>query len=248
MSSVTVQCLGSGDAFGSGGRYQTCYYVESNSVSFLIDCGATSMTAMKRFGVDPGRIGIVLISHLHGDHFGGLPFLIRETQIMAERTRPLIVAGPKGIEKSVYETLNVFFPGATDQERSFELSFIELSVRRQPVAVGPLRVTSYPVRHREQTIPQALRVEVEDKIVSYSGDSEWTESLLDVSKLADLFICEAYTYEKEKKAHLSYRDIETHYNELTCKRLLLTHMSDEMLAHIQDIDIEGAVDGKRWLL
>ena len=248
MSSVTVQCLGSGDAFGSGGRYQTCYYVESNSVSFLIDCGATSMTAMKRFGVDPGRIGIVLISHLHGDHFGGLPFLIRETQIMAERTRPLIVAGPKGIEKSVYETLNVFFPGATDQERSFELSFIELSVRRQPVAVGPLRVTSYPVRHREQTIPQALRIEVEDKIVSYSGDSEWTESLLDVSKLADLFICEAYTYEKEKKAHLSYRDIETHYNELACKRLLLTHMSDEMLAHIQDIDIEGAVDGKRWLL
>lgn len=247
MSSVTVQCLGSGDAFGSGGRYQTCYYVESNSVRFLIDCGATSMTAMKRFGVDPGRIGIVLISHLHGDHFGGLPFLIRETQIMAERTRPLIVAGPRGIEKSVCGALNVFFPGAADQERSFELSFIELSVC-QPVPVGPLKVTSYPVRHREQTIPQALRVEVEDKIVSYSGDSEWTESLLDVSKHADLFICEAYTYEKKKKAHLGYRDIETHFNALTCKRLLLTHMSDEMLAHIQDIDIEGAVDGKRWLL
>ena len=77
MPSVTVQCLGSGDAFGSGGRYQTCYYVESNSACFLIDCGATSMTAMKRFGVDPGQIGVVLISHLHGDHFGGLPFLIR---------------------------------------------------------------------------------------------------------------------------------------------------------------------------
>lgn len=72
MGEVTVRFLGSGDAFGSGGRFQTCILVETASTRFLIDCGASSLIGMKRFGVDPGSVDAILISHLHGDHFGGL--------------------------------------------------------------------------------------------------------------------------------------------------------------------------------
>lgn len=247
MSRVTVQCLGSGDAFGSGGRFQTCYYIESESACFLIDCGATAMTAMKRFGVDPERIDAVLISHLHGDHFGGLPFLIRETQIMAKRTRPLIVAGPEGIEKSMCDALEVFFPDACDRKPSFELSFVELPARR-PVLLESLTVTSFRVPHREQTNPLALRVDVDNKVIAYSGDTEWTDALIEASKHADLFICEAYTYEREKPAHLSYHCLVTHRNALVCKRILLTHMNEEMLFHLDDVDIEAAEDGSKYML
>lgn len=93
MGSVFLQCLGSGDAFGSGGRFQTCYYVEAKSTRFLIDCGASAPIAMKRFDVDPGKIDIVLVSHLHGDHFAGIPFLIREAQMVSRRSRPLTQKG-----------------------------------------------------------------------------------------------------------------------------------------------------------
>ena len=65
--------LGTGDAFGSGGRFNTCFLVERSEASLLIDCGASSLIAMRRFGVDPNSIAAILISHLHGDHFGGLP-------------------------------------------------------------------------------------------------------------------------------------------------------------------------------
>ena len=90
---VTVTFAGSGDAFGSGGRFQACIHLQQAGVApVLLDCGATSLPALRRCGLDPGGIAAVFVSHLHGDHFGGLPFLILDAQF-AGRTAPLVVAG-----------------------------------------------------------------------------------------------------------------------------------------------------------
>ena len=61
--------VGCGDAFGTGGRFNTCFYVEGDKTAFLIDCGATSMTAIRHHGIDPNTIDTILLTHLHGDHF-----------------------------------------------------------------------------------------------------------------------------------------------------------------------------------
>ena len=88
-SAVTVTFAGSGDAFGSGGRHQACIHLRSPRAGpVLLDCGATSLSALKRLGLDPGEIVAVFVSHLHGDHFGGLPFLILDGQFSG-RTQPL---------------------------------------------------------------------------------------------------------------------------------------------------------------
>src|SRR3972149_2362111 len=116
MSQVEILFLGSGDAFGSGGRFQTCFHVRAEATQFLIDCGASSLIAMKRFGVDPSSLDIILLSHLHGDHFGGLPFLILDAQF-SRRTRPLVIAGPPGVEARVRDAMEVLFPGSTRVER-----------------------------------------------------------------------------------------------------------------------------------
>ena len=76
---MRVRVVGSGDAFGSGGRFQTCIAVTDDSGArprVLLDCGATSLTAMRQQQLDPNEIDTVLVSHLHGDHFGGVPFLV----------------------------------------------------------------------------------------------------------------------------------------------------------------------------
>ena len=73
---IEVQFLGSGDAFGSGGRFQTCVLLSSADGQLLLDCGASSLIAMKRLGIDPSTIEAVVLTHLHGDHFAGIPFLI----------------------------------------------------------------------------------------------------------------------------------------------------------------------------
>ena len=109
---MKVRFLGTGDAFGSGGRFQTCIHLESGASQILLDCGASSLIAMRRFGVDPQAIDAVILSHLHGDHFAGVPFLILDGQFK-RRARPLLVVGPPGVEARVTTTMEALFPGAS---------------------------------------------------------------------------------------------------------------------------------------
>src|SRR5437762_2999841 len=109
-SQVAVRFLGCGDTFGSGGRFQTCFYVQSEEARFLIDCGASSLIAMRRFGVDPLAVETILITHLHGDHFGGLPFFLLDAQLVSRRTEPLVIAGPPGLEARTRAAMEALFP------------------------------------------------------------------------------------------------------------------------------------------
>ena len=240
MSELTLQVLGCGDAFGSGGRLNTCFFVRAARTAFLIDCGASALLAMKRYGVDPQAIDAVLLTHLHGDHFGGLAFLIRETQIVAARTRPLAVVGPRGVEERVRTAMEVFFPGSAVRQ-SFRLDFIEYQ-DRVPLALGPLTVTAWPVVHTAGTEPHGLRVECERRVIAYSGDTEWVPELIELSAGADLFLCEAFTYEP-KKNHTDYPTLWANRHRLTCKRLLMTHLGEDMLRRRAGLEGEFAEDG-----
>ena len=239
---MKVRFLGSGDAFGSGGRFQTCIHLQSNAGGMLLDCGASSLIAMRRFGLEPQTIDTVILSHLHGDHFGGVPFLILDGQFK-RRTRPLIVAGPPGVEARVHEAMEVFFPGSTGIERKFDTRFIELA-DRVPIEVGPARVTGFAVVHASGATAFALRVAAEDRIVTYSGDTEWTESLVDAARGADLFIAEALFYDKRVKYHLDLTTLLQHRARLDCRRLVVTHMGEDMLARLDGLAVEAAEDGK----
>ncbi|HYY54205.1 MAG TPA: MBL fold metallo-hydrolase, partial [Candidatus Dormibacteraeota bacterium] len=97
---ATVTFLGSGDAVSSGGRFQACILVATPERRVLLDCGASSLVAMKRAAIDPAMLDAIFVSHLHGDHFAGIPFLVLDGQL-AHRTRPLVVAGPTEVERRV---------------------------------------------------------------------------------------------------------------------------------------------------
>ena len=93
---MQLRFVGCGDALGSGGRFNTCFHVTGASINFLIDCGASSLPALKRLGIARDDIDLILITHFHGDHFAGLPFLLLDAQF-TRRTRPLVIAGPQGL-------------------------------------------------------------------------------------------------------------------------------------------------------
>jgi ribonuclease BN (tRNA processing enzyme) len=239
---VTVRFLGSGDAFGSGGRNQACIQVEDNDRRVLLDCGASSLIAMKRLGVEPNDIGGILISHLHGDHFGGIPFFVLDAQLVSKREPPLTIAGPPGLEQRVMQAMEVLFPGSSQVQQKFEFRFVELPDRRGSTIAGTT-VTAFEVVHASGAPAYALRIEVGGRTIAYSGDTEWTDKLRKVADGADLFICEAYYFDKQVKFHLDYKTLSSHMPEIRCKRLILTHMSSDMLARTGELDIEHAVDG-----
>jgi ribonuclease BN (tRNA processing enzyme) len=197
--------------------------------------------ALKRAAIDPADIGWVALSHLHGDHFGGLPFLILDGQI-ARRTRPLVIAGPSGTRKRVEETLDALFPGASAARRSYETRYALLE-DRTPCRLGAATVTPFEVSHPSGAPAHALRVEYGGKVIAYSGDTEWTENLVAVCRRADLFVCEALSYEKRVPHHLDYRTLAARRADLDCRRLVLTHMSEDMLGRLDEVDAETVVDG-----
>lgn len=242
MNQIRLHFLGCGDAFGSGGRFQTCFHVQAAHGAFLIDCGASSLVAMKRSGLDPSEVGWILLTHLHGDHFAGIPFLILDGQFSG-RTLPLVVAGPPGVVSRVEATMEALFPGSSRVTRHFPVKFIEL-LERIETTVGESFVTAFAVRHPSGAPSYALRVQYDQRVIAYSGDTEWTESLVDVARGADVFICEAYFFAKKIKYHLDYETVWSQRNRLECHRIILTHMSADMLARISETKIECAREGQ----
>jgi ribonuclease BN (tRNA processing enzyme) len=201
---------------------------------------------MKRQGVQPADVQQILITHLHGDHFGGIPFFILDAQF-SKRTEPLLIAGPPGTEMRVKEAMEILFPKSSETVQNYAIDYLEIPPDRR-TSIGPMQVTAAEVAHFCGAPPYALRIEIEGRVIVYSGDTEWTDSLLEISKGADLFICESYFFNKKTKFHLNYKALETRRNDLGCKRLVLTHMSDDMLGRMNEIDVDCAEDGKIYCL
>jgi ribonuclease BN (tRNA processing enzyme) len=243
---IQLRLIGTGDAFGSGGRLQTCFLLESPDGKALVDCGASSLIGLKREHVSPSDVDLVLLTHLHGDHFGGLPFMVLDGQF-SHRMRPLVVAGPPGLQQRIEDAMEALFPLSSKFQRGFSVSFVELQ-DRAPAALGFVTATAFAVRHASGAPSLALRVECGGRIVAYSGDTEWTDSLLEVAEGADVFMCEAYFFEKRIKYHLDYATLRGHLGRLGCRRIILTHMSEDMLLRANEVEVECALDGQTLVL
>lgn len=225
---MKLTIIGSSDAFGSGGRLQTCFHVASEQGAFLIDCGATSLTGLFRQELDPNDISTIFVSHLHGDHFGGLAWFLIHAVHVAERRAPLTVVGPVGIEERFLTVAEALFPGSTKSERRFELRFRTWQ-DFEPLTETGVRVTPFVVSHPSGATPYALRFEVDGKVLAFSGDTEWVETLVDAAQGADLYISECFAFEREARYHLNWRTIEANLERLGAKHVVLTHLGPEAL-------------------
>jgi ribonuclease BN (tRNA processing enzyme) len=239
---MQLQFVGCGDALGSGGRFNTCFHVTGSEVNFLIDCGASSLPALRRLDIARDDIDLILITHFHGDHFAGLPFLLLDAQF-TRRSRPLVIAGPSGIETRLPQLMETLFEHSSKTKQRFELSVVALKPKQRRT-FGAINVTPFSVMHGESGGPfLAYRIEAEGRTIAYSADTEWTETLIPLGRDADLFIAEAYHYDKVVKNHLSLKTLEKNLAEINPKRLVLTHMSDDMLGRLGTLAHTAASDG-----
>lgn len=238
---MKVQFAGCGDAFGSGGRFNTCIHVEDGERRFLLDCGATSLVAMKKAGIDRGAIDAILLTHFHADHFGGIPFFMLDQQFNVKRTRPLLIAGPPGLRDWYARAMALAFPG--ERTLPFDLELREVEVGRAQTLLE-MTVTPFHVRHDDRAGPcLAYRIETGGRTLCFSGDTEWTDTLIDAARGADLFICECYMYETLRKSHMTLSVLRRHLPAIGARRVILAHLSEDMLSHLADVELECAVDG-----
>ncbi|MEP9351585.1 MBL fold metallo-hydrolase [Xanthobacter sp. KR7-225] len=227
--------VGCGDAFGSGGRSNSCYRITAGGVTATLDFGASAPVAFNRLGLDPAEIDIVFLSHLHGDHFGGLPFLLLDGQFVHRRTKPLRIVGPPGTRARLETTMEALFPRMGANAWRFVWEVVEVAPG-STTTHGPFSLTTAEVIHPSGAPSTALRLSDGARILAFSGDTEWTDALLPIARDADLFICESYMFEGSPVGHLAYRTIAARRADLGAKRILLTHMGDGMWARRDEVD------------
>ena len=239
---MRVTVLGAGDAFCSGGRRHSAYLVEAPDACFLLDCGATTLLALKSLGIPAERMDFVAISHLHGDHFGGLPFLFLEYLYEKPRSRPLTIVGPPGTEERVRTLHATMYREVSERPCCFDIRFRELLPGQQTALFG-VQLLPFRVPHQERDISFGYRVETADRALLYSGDCGWNEDLVRYSHGTDLFICECCYFQTETSFHISYPRIAQEQHRLGCKRLLLSHIGREVLERQGEVALECAHDG-----
>jgi ribonuclease BN (tRNA processing enzyme) len=242
---MKLTVVGSGDAFGSGGRSNTCFILDTKTATIAVDFGASALPALKALRFDPNRIDAVILSHLHGDHFGGLPFLLLDAQFLSRRERPLLIAGPPGTRARLDALLEVFFPKSTGSKWRFQWRVEDIALDQEArVLDHALRTTE--VIHQSGAPSTALRLSDGGTTFAYSGDTEWTDALLPIARDADLFICECYAYSGKMTGHMSWEILKIRLADLRARRVMVTHMNPSMLERVSEVNAAGvliAADG-----
>lgn len=244
---TALTCLGTSDAFGSAGRHCAGYLLDTPQGCMLLDAGPSVLSALKAQQRRPSELDAVLLSHLHGDHFGGVAFLILEFCYEAPRDRPLLVVGPPETERRVFELYHALYAEMRGKPLPFELRFIEMT-DGSATEVKDARVESFRVPHQDTAVSLGYRVRANGRSVAYSGDTAWTPDLLRHSRGTDVFVCECTTFETEVPRHIRYREIAQHRHAFDCGQLLLTHLGREMRERSGEIPESLANDGLKLIL
>jgi ribonuclease BN (tRNA processing enzyme) len=244
---MKLTVVGCGDAFGSGGRLQTCYHVELGDQRLLIDCGATAMIGMNRLGLDANRVGTIVISHLHGDHFAGLVWWMLHAQHVGKRTAPLKVLGPPGIEARFVAAAEALFPGSSKVQRRYELTFLEMTAGT-PAMLPFATVTAFEVSHPSGAPSHALRLLMGGRTLAFTGDTEWVEPLVEAGRDSDLYIMECYALAGPVRYHMSWETILTNLPRIGARKVMLTHMNANMLANRDKAHGRGVIHAEDGLV
>lgn len=241
-STMKLHILGCGDAFGSGGRNHSGYLLEAEGRLFLLDCGPATLIAMKKMGFGPSRLEGIFLSHLHGDHMGGLPFFFLEYLHESPRQSPLHIAGPSGTPERVQALLELMY-GNASQPRELPPTIFHILEPGNLTTISEVEVLPFRVPHQVRDISLGLRLALQGKRLLYSGDSAWTDLFVTYSEGVDLFLCECSFFDSDSPDHMSYRRIEENLSRLKCKKMILTHMGEEMLARRKGLPVLSAEDG-----
>ena len=203
---MELTVLGCGDAFGNGGRSHTSFLLTHEGEHILMDCGASTLIRLKQEGIELEKISTIVLSHFHGDHYGGVPFFLISSMFEAPRQCPLTIVGPKGVKSKVLNLLEAMYAGTSEKLQDLDIRFVEFSSGEE-IKVNDLSILSHKVEHSPPSFPHGYRIEWQGKSVAFSGDTSWSDNLIALSDQSDLFICECNFMQGVNFGHLSVEEI-----------------------------------------
>jgi ribonuclease BN (tRNA processing enzyme) len=225
---MRLTVAGCGDAFGSGTRHQSCYLLDYSGGRIMIDCGASAPLGLKKLGIPLSSIDAIAISHLHGDHFGGLPFLLIDGMYESRLNKTLPVLLPRTGAERTMAFIDSIYAGIRQQPSGFAFAYDEIEAGQSKTFQG-LTIETFEMLHESGAPSLGYRINADGKIFAFSGDTGWCENVIHVGRNAGLYLIECSTYKTKLGMHLDYETIARNMDAIGANHYLLTHMSEEML-------------------
>lgn len=217
---LDITFIGTGNAFAPT-RYWSSFLVNDR---VLFDAPPTLLAHLKRLRKDPGEIEVIFISHFHGDHYFGLPFLLLEYAELAPRHRDLTIVGPPGIAKRAQSLTDLAFSNVFRKDRGYGLHFIEVEDGMER-AVADVSFVARKVFHVQGLECFGFRATIGGKTIAYSGDTVMCDALVPLADGADVFVCECSCWGDNCGPHLNPANVmELHSRISPSTQFILTHI------------------------
>jgi ribonuclease BN (tRNA processing enzyme) len=255
---MRLTIVGSSDAFNSTGRFHSCYLLEGDGFGpIMIDFGATALAALRRIGREPTEVKGFALTHLHGDHAGGFPFLVIDGMFHAVRRAPLEVVGPLGAAARIDAFVRIAYGDVADRPRPFDLAVREIAPG-EGAALAGATLRGFAAEHMDPPEqPLCLRVVAPDgRYAAFSGDTAMCEGLLAAADGAEVLVAECSCLAPPCGRHCTWEDWLRVLPSVGARRVVLTHLGTAVRERVPDllaavpagIDVTFADDGMVILL
>jgi ribonuclease BN (tRNA processing enzyme) len=191
---------------------------------------------LRKIGREPNEIAGWALTHLHGDHIGGFPFLVIDGMFHQPRSEPLAVVGPVGSESRLDGIMRVAYGGLADDERPYSMPVTEIAPGASAELAG-VKVIGFAADHQDlPEQPLCLRVETPDgQVVAFSGDTAMCDGLFEAADGADLWIAECSGMAPPWGRHCTWQEWQPAFARVTAKRLVLTHLGTEVRERVPEL-------------
>lgn len=238
---MIVTVVGSGTVVPQGERACSGYFVETDDLRILMDCGSGVVRNLARFGLPWPRITHVLISHFHTDHVGDLPSLLFSLRhgLATPRVEPLTVIGPVGTGELLRRMAGAFGDYVTDP--GFPLHVRELEPGATLELDDAVRLACRATPHTGESL--AYRLESADRAVGYSGDTGMDAGLSEFFRGTDVLIIECSLPDAlAMDTHLTPGRVARIAAAAAPRQLVLTHLYPQ----VEVRDLPDRLAGAGW--
>lgn len=244
---VEVLFLGTGDAFGSGGRRQAAIFARAEGCprGVLLDAGPGCHASLRQAGLSSDDLAAVVLSHFHGDHYGGFPFLELDA-MRVKRRIPLLVLAPPGARERLRALRECLYRGLPDRFAAEITEVLPRETAPLPEAAGGGCARAIAALHQPDGWALSWRLRLGGRTIVYSGDTAFNERLVAESADADLLIHECTALEP-LPGHTSHRELREAASRITARRTLLVHTGKDVL-NAPDLAFERAHDSLRVIV